>query len=284
MTDRRLIEDSLPLAQISEYSAKEKSIRHGHISTLHLWWARRPLAAARAATLAALLPAPKSDEERTAFHRLLTDNLDWELGKQPQRQVDRLRSILHTHGWDQAPKILDPFAGGGALPLEAERIGAEAFATDLNPVAYLIQLATLYYPQRFAHIRSDKTPQEQITGRARLIAEVERWGQVVLERVAVDIQDYYRTDNGDEPLFYIWARTVRCQNPACRAEIPLVGSYYLIKKADQVVALLPRVSADRKSVAFEVVEDPDDGIDLNAGTITGANGLCPCCNQTAPSK
>jgi len=284
MTDRRLIEDSLPLAQISEYSAKEKSIRHGHISTLHLWWARRPLAAARAATLAALLPAPKSDEERTAFHRLLTDNLDWELGKQPQRQVDRLRSILRTHGWDQAPKILDPFAGGGALPLEAERIGVEAFATDLNPVAYLIQLATLYYPQRFAHIRSDKTPQEQITGRSRLIAEVERWGQVVLERVAADIQDDYRTDNGDEPLFYIWARTVRCQNPACRAEIPLVGSYYLIKKAHQVVALLPRVAPDRKSVDFEVVEDPDDSIDLNAGTITGANGLCPCCNQTAPSK
>lgn len=284
MTDRRLIEDSLPLAEISEYSAKEKSIRHGHISTLHLWWARRPLAAARAATMAALLPAPKDDKERQYFHQLLTNNLDWGLGKDPQQLVDRLRSVIDKYWVGRPPAILDPFSGGGALPLEAERLGAEAFATDLNPVAHLIQLATLYYPQRFAHIKSERTPQDQLTGRARLISEVERWGRVVLERVASDIQDCYRTDNGDEPLFYIWARTVRCQNPACRAEIPLIGSYYLIKKTGQIVALLPQVSEDRKSAAFEVVENPDDSIDLNAGTITGANGICPCCNQTAPNK
>src|SRR5688500_11334551 len=171
MSDRRLIEDSLPLGEISEFSAKEKSIRHGHISTLHLWWARRPLAAARAATMAALLPAPRNDEERRTFHKLITDNLDWDLGKEPQRQVDRLRAILKKHGVVDAPKTLDPFSGGGALPLEAERLGAEAFATDLNPVAHLIELATLYYPQRFAHLRSERTDAEKLAGRSRLVAE-----------------------------------------------------------------------------------------------------------------
>ena len=284
MTDRRLIEDSLPLAEISEYSSTEKSIRHGHISTLHLWWARRPLAAARAATMAALLPAPRNEEERQTFHRLITDNLDWELGKEPQRLVDRLRKIMREHGVVDAPKILDPFAGGGALPLEAERLGAEAYATDLNPVAHLIQLATLYYPQRFAHLTSDESAGDMLTKRPRLIAEVERWGRVVQERASADIEAHYRTDNGDEALFYIWARTVRCQNPACRAEIPLVGSNYLIKKSDYTVALLPKVSDDRKSVQFEVVENPDPSIDLNEGTISRANAVCPCCEQTTSAK
>lgn len=284
MTDRRLIEDSLPLAEISEYSAKEKSIRHGHISTLHLWWARRPLAAARAATMAALLPEPRDESERQLFHRLITESLDWELGKEPQRQVDRLREILGEYGVVDAPKVLDPFSGGGALPLEAERIGAEAFATDLNPVAHLIQLATLYYPQRFARLKADRTPEDKLSGRSRLISEVERWGRVVQERASADIEDYYRTDNGDEPLFYIWARTVRCQNPACRVEIPLVGSSYLIKKSDYIVALLPRASSDRKSIEFEVVENPNASVDLSAGTITGGNAVCPCCEQISPSK
>jgi adenine-specific DNA methylase len=194
MSDRRLIEDSLPLAEISEYSAKEKSIRHGHISTLHLWWARRPLAAARAATMAALLPAPKDDKERKSFHRLLTESLDWELGKEPQRQVDRLRSILKKHSSGKTIKILDPFSGGGALPLEAERVGAEAFATDLNPVAHLIQLATLYYPQRFANIKSERTPEDKLTGRARLISEVERLkgrsGWLSLQRLRIESFDF----------------------------------------------------------------------------------------------
>lgn len=281
MSNRRLIEDSLPLGKISEFSAKEKSIRHGHISTLHLWWARRPLAAARAATMAALLPAPRNDEERKTFHKLITDNLDWELGKEPQKQVDRLRAILKEHGVVDVPKTLDPFSGGGALPLEAERLGAEAFATDLNPVAHLIELATLYYPQRFAHLRSERTNQDKLQGRSRLVSEIERWGKVVQERASKDIEEFYKADKKDEPLFYIWARTVRCSNPACNVEIPLIGSCYLIKKDDFVVALLPKAARNRKSVTVDVVENPAGDRDLNAGTIKGANAVCPCCQQVS---
>ncbi len=284
MSNRRLIEDSLPLGEISEFSAKEKSIRHGHISTLHLWWARRPLAAARAATMAALLPAPRNDEERKTFHKLITDNLDWELGKEPQKQADRLRAILKEHGVVAAPKTLDPFSGGGALPLEAERLGAEAFATDLNPVAHLIQLATLYYPQRFAHLRSERTNEDTLQARSRLVSEIERWGKVVQERASKDIEEFYKADKKDEPLFFIWARTVRCSNPACNVEIPLVGSCYLIKKEDYVVALLPKASRNRKSVEFDIVENPSANIDLDAGTIKGANAVCPCCGQATPGS
>ncbi|MBX3143486.1 MAG: DUF1156 domain-containing protein [Trueperaceae bacterium] len=284
MTDRRLIEDSLPLAEISEYSAKEKSIRQGHISTLHLWWARRPLAAARAATMAALLPAPRDDEERKKFHDLITDSLDWELGKEPNKQTARLRAILQEHGIVASPKVLDPFSGGGALPLEAERLGGEAFATDLNPVAHLIQLATLYYPQRFATLKSERTTEDKLTGRSRLISEIERWGKVVFDRVNSDIGAHYKTDDKSESVLYIWARTVTCQNPACRAEIPLIGSYYLVKDSVRVVALLPKASPDRKHVDFEVIENPDAKIDLRSGTITRANATCLCCGQVTSAS
>ena len=181
--------------------------------------------------------------KRKTFHKLITDNLDWELGKEPQKLVDRLRAILKEHGVVDAPKTLDPFSGGGALPLEAERLGAEAFATELNPVAHLIELATLYYPQRFAHLRSDRTNQDTLRGRSRLVSEIERWGRLVQERASKDIEEFYRADKKDEALFYIWARTVRCSNPACHVEIPLIGSCYLIKKDDFVVALLPKVSS-----------------------------------------
>jgi adenine-specific DNA methylase len=115
MSNRRLIEDSLPLGEISEYSAVEKSIRHGHISTLHLWWARRPLAAARAATIAAMLPAPRTAEERTKFHESLVSVLDWDLVKDPKGFAKRLRAELAKHIGHTDWRVLDPFAGGGGF-------------------------------------------------------------------------------------------------------------------------------------------------------------------------
>jgi len=281
MTDRRLIEDSLPLAEISQYSATEKSVRHGHISTLHLWWARRPLAAARAATLAALLPAPANDDERKKQHAFIVGNLDWNLCKEPVQFAARLRAVLGQH-WEEPPSVLDPFSGGGALPLEAERIGAITYASDLNPVAHIIQLATLRYPQQFVGLKSERTAQDKLKGRTRLVAELEHWGAVVQQRVFDEIGHVYTSSEGDDPLFYIWARTVRCANPPCRSDIPLVGSYYLVKKKGYVVALRPVVAKATKSVRFEVVENPSG--DSSAAIITGANAVCPVCGQTAGAK
>lgn len=299
MSDRRLIEDSLPLAEISETSAREKSIRHGHISTLHLWWARRPLAAARAATLAALMPAPKNKAERKRMHRELVDILDWEHAKRPEEFAKKLHALLAKYR-PNTPRTLDPFAGGGALPLEAERIGAEAYASDLNPVAHLIQLATLGYPQQFADVAAlpeatepvpppESGAQLEIAPKApspgssapRLVAEVEYWGGQALERLTREVGWAYAAQ--DQPLFYVWARTVTCANAACRAEIPLVGSYYLIKKAKHVVALKPIPKPDEGRVDFEVVEE-EGGYVAPDPIIKRANAICPCCGQTSNAK
>jgi putative DNA methylase len=146
----RLIEVDFPLREVSEHSAREKNIRHSHISTLHIWWARKPLAASRATALAGLLPDdPQRREELLGLVKSLAP---WEAvqGENPALEtLERARSlILETYG-GRPPRVLDPFAGGGAIPLEALRLGCETYALDYNPVAVLLNKAVLEYPQRF---------------------------------------------------------------------------------------------------------------------------------------
>jgi len=144
MKDRRLIESRLPLKEISEASTKEKSIRHGHISTLHIWWARRPLAASRAAVFGTLVPDTDDNYE------LVKKIVPWDAVKEGNNSdVEKARRLVLEANGGKPPRVLDPFSGGGAIPLEALRLGAETYAMDLNPVAYLILKATLEYPQKF---------------------------------------------------------------------------------------------------------------------------------------
>ena len=161
MQKRKLIEVALPLEAINRESAREKSIRHGHASTLHLWWARRPLAAARAVLFAQLVDDPSADPERfpteedpasgmraTPRHHRAARRL----GERPRRETPRRGSCRDRGGQHRAasrPPILDPFAGGGTIPLEAQRLGLAAHASDLNPVAVLINKALIEYPPKF---------------------------------------------------------------------------------------------------------------------------------------
>ncbi len=171
MTDRRLIEDFIPIKEISVEAAREKSIRKGHISTLHLWWARRPLVAARAAVFASLVAAPESHQKRSHLKKQMIDLCKWEAVPETiskakdailEAQRERLGLPVGTKLQDvPPPKVLDMFAGGGAIPLEALRLGCETFAVDLNPVAHIIELCTLVYPQRYGK---------------KLADEVESWG------------------------------------------------------------------------------------------------------------
>lgn len=192
---KRLIEVALPLKEVSEQSAREKSIRHGHISTLHIWWARRPLAACRAVVFASLIPDPDDPECPEEFRKLVLDVLGksqfkptnsdsslvedtprnrclefikylvkWENSNNPD-YIDPARKLiavahkfLHPDAEVDAPRVLDPFTGGGAIPLEALRLGCEAHAIDLNPVAHLIELCTLVYPQKFGQPDSRPVP------------------------------------------------------------------------------------------------------------------------------
>jgi len=279
MTQRRFIEVDFPIRVVSEHSAREKNIRHGHISTLHIWWARRPLAASRASIYAALIPEPKSEEERLRKSQFIADLSRWENSLNPRFIEKARREILEANG-GQPPCVLDCFAGGGAIPLEALRLGCETHALELNPVAVLILKATLEYPQRYSQTSEVSLPGMHV-GESRLVADVRRWGQWVLEEARKELAEFYSPDpDGSIPVGYIWARTVRCQNPECGAEIPLMRQFWLARKPKKKVALRPVVDRERKRVDFKIVDllaNPIPGFDPARGTVHKARVTCPAC-------
>lgn len=299
MTDRRLIEDSLPLAEISEQSAREKYIRKGHISTLHLWWARRPLAASRAAVYAALVDAPKTSEERERHHEVIKRIVNWDVldpsnddHQWLQVASENIAQCHKTRGGvdgQAAPRVLDPFAGGGAIPLEAQRLGCETFANDLNPVAHVIEMGSLYYPQRFAEDRvtlSDGSlPTLQGPPEPRLALEVERWAEWVQSRVVDEVGQLYPSSAPDrEVLGYFWARQVRCSNPACRVMIPVVNQTWLAKKKNRKIAYRIQPNDDRSGVTYTLHYDNEIDFDPKEGTYGNNKLLCPCCGEVTSGK
>ncbi|MCX7680751.1 MAG: DUF1156 domain-containing protein, partial [Anaerolineae bacterium] len=208
---RRLIETNFPLRRVSEESVREKNIRHGHISTLHIWWARRPLAASRATALAALLPDPGDPMARERLLALVRDVPPWEAGRDGDSPyVEEARRLIREAFGGRTLRVLDPFAGGGAIPLEALRLGCEVHALDYNPVAVLLNKAVLEYPQRYrevgegdSHLKGDchlppppslpfperpaPSPQptlfslEERRAESPLLTAVRAWGEWVLE-------------------------------------------------------------------------------------------------------
>ncbi|MBN1310359.1 MAG: DUF1156 domain-containing protein [Anaerolineae bacterium] len=300
--DRRLIEDSLPLEAISAQSAREKSIRHGHISTLHIWWARRPLAAMRAAIFASLIPAPKDDAERAYLHELIADISDWDHVKHGNSpRIEEAKALIKKHYPDAPPKVLDPFMGGGSTGLEALRLGCEAHGVELNPVAYLIELCTLVYPQKYgqpipveeynASRGIDPTELATEPSQMRLLEakggtvnplaeDVRRWGNWVLEEARKDIGHLYKDLEGNTIVGYIWARTAKCPNPACGVEMPMVRQWWLAKTDRRRIAIHPMIDETSKRVTFEIAEVgtketwPDDG-SMVRGSI-----VCLVCGQS----
>ncbi len=343
--DKRLIEDYLPIKAISAETSREKSVRKGHISTLHLWWARRPLVACRAAVYGALVPASKfvpengPDNKKQSLGRANAAKFVERLCKYPGNPsviMDAQKHILEAHaerltretgkkvtvedieeGRAPRPKVLDMFAGGGAIPLEALRLGCEAYALDLNPVAHIIELCTLVYPQKYGkpdpNARGMTGPPDK-DGNSTwggLAEEVKYWGNWVLEKVKAEIGDLYPLipdpdakpeEIGGEkqstmdfakgpqgkltvpagyltPVAYLWTRTVRCKNPSCGATVPLVRQTWLCKKKNRYVALKMIAPEGEKKVRFEVVEsDNESGLDFDpAGFSKGGNATCPFC-------
>lgn len=256
---KRLAEVDFPIAVVSKHAAREKSIRHGHPSTLHLWWARRPLASSRAVLLGLLWPdpcdalcpaefkakaremlpqvqgrvGPKDEDLRKALLKFIGDFANWDLAAD-RTYLDVSRALVkaaHLPAGRQAayeaPLVVDPFAGGGSIPLEALRLGCEAFASDLNPVACLILKVMLEDIPRHG-------PQ--------LAEELRRVGAEIKRQAESELAELYPKDtDGATPIAYLWARTVRCESPNCGAEIPLMRSFWLCKKANRRRALKYRV-------------------------------------------
>src|SRR5436190_7131429 len=295
---KRLIEVDLPIRRISAHARREKSIRHGNISTLHIWWARRPLAACRAVICASLWPDPADPLCPKAFvEKSRKDMLEWtshkrqnllsvescarfekarknrELFDDPvQLRGALLDFIADFANWSNStvpvyletsrvltqaahealggapgtrPLVVDPFAGGGSIPLEALRVGADAFASDLNPVPVLLNKVVLEYIPKYGQ---------------RLAEEVRKWGEWIKCEAEKELAEFYPKDaDGATPIAYLWARTIQCEGPGCGAEVPLIRSLWLAKKASRAVALQLVANPKSKRVDFRIITKQSDG-------------------------
>lgn len=400
---KRLIEVDLPIARISAHARREKSIRHGHISTLHIWWARRPLAACRAVICASLWPDPAdelcpqtfreaavvilkefakraapsyvpqseggasisdetrkieaglSPESRSRWEALAAGTLTLDLAEPADMAILRmalLDFIADFANWDNStvpayletarrltgvahaslseapfqlpmsfaklsaqlakeakakaegskvvfggvgewldaldkqladlprPLVVDPFAGGGSIPLESMRVGADAFASDLNPIPVLLNKIVLEYIPKYGN---------------RLADEVRKWGDWIKKEAEKELAEFYPKDpDGATPVAYLWARTIQCEGPSCGAEIPLIRSLWLAKKANRSVALHLRPNQKKKIVKVQIIFKGSDGWVDQAnteslitdpkfdGTVKRGSATCPCCGYTTP--
>lgn len=285
MTEKRFIEASFPVKEVSEESAREKNIRHGHISTLHIWWARKPLAASRAVVYAALTPEPKSEQERLARANFIHELSKWENSLEPYYIEKARKEILEANG-GVPPRVLDPFAGGGSIPLETLRLGCETYASDLNPVAVLLEKATLEYPQKYGQpiTIKEQTPMGEIERETnRLLEDVKYWGNWVLEEARKELDRFYPPDpDGSIPVGYYWMNTVFCSNPNCNCEIPLTANMWLAKKEKKKVAL--RMVPQGNRIKFEIAEGDAIDFDPGQGTVSRAKVICPCCGGGLSDK
>ena len=288
MSERRFIEESFPVKEVSQISAKEKNVRHGHISTLHIWWARRPLASSRATTYAALVPEPKDVDDLNARRNFIIELSKWE-NSNNRELLDKARKDILKANNGQPPKILDPFGGGGSIPLEALRLGCETYTGDLNPVAVLIQKATLEYPQKYGKPVTRNTGNVMLNKSEinPLLEDVKKWADWVLEEAKKDIGGFYpKYPDGSVPVGYIWARTIPCQNPSCRVEIPLMRQYWLANKSRRKIALYPYIKDGKvefKIVGTDLEKMPDD-FDPDKGTVSRAVAVCPVCGSAVEAN
>ncbi|HPS39919.1 MAG TPA: DUF1156 domain-containing protein, partial [Candidatus Cloacimonadota bacterium] len=292
---KRLAEVDFPIAEVSKHAIREKSIRQGHPSNIHMWWARRPLASSRAMIMALLLPDPCDpycpgdfkekarkllpsvsgpvgktdyDLQRKLLH-FIADFANWDNAHE-RSYLELSRELIKAAHPEETPLVVDPFAGGGSIPLEALRIGCDAFASDLNPVACLILKVML-----------EDIPKSG----PELIDELKAAGDRIIKQAKEELKHYYPDDpDGSKPVAYIWARTVRCESPDCGAEIPLMRSFWLCNKAKKKVALKPivkRMDGDAPSVDFEIFE-PKKESEVHGPTVARAKATCLCCGSVLP--
>ena len=310
---KRLIEVAFPLEEVSAHSRREKKVHHGHISSLHIWWARRPLAACRAFIYASLVADPGNDADREELLREVADLASWDAVRHSDKIVrvkacggsgltgtellERARRRILDDNSGKPPRLLDPFAGGGAIPLEGLRLGCEVEANDLNPVAVLILKGTVEYPQKYGQPDSRPVPDyihqaakdssqarfndEDLTDAYRrnpLAADVRYWGRWVVEKAKKELAEFYPPDqDGSVPVAYLWSRTVPC--PSCDAEMPLMRQYWLARKDKKKVALEPVIDRENQRVDFKVVTDHNIIGDPAEATTSRGDTRCLLCGQ-----
>lgn len=303
MTEKRkLIEVALPLEAINRESAREKSIRHGHPSTLHLWWARRPLAACRAILFASYVDDPSAhpDEfptedaqqaERERLFKIIEDLVKWE-NSTNEEVLKAAREEIRKSCGDEPPPVYDPFCGGGSIPLEAQRLGLTAYASDLNPVAVLITKALVEIPPKFAgqppvHPDNAKLKGTSTwTGVRGLAEDVRYYGKWMRDEAQERIGHIYPKvklppeHGGGEGtvIAWIWARTVKSPNPAWDGPMPLVRSFALSTKNGKETWVQPIIDRENKRIRFVLRSGPG----CPEGTVGRNGAVCLATGSPVP--
>jgi putative DNA methylase len=291
----KLIEVALPLEDINRESAREKSIRHGHPSMLHLWWSRKPLATARAVLFAQLVDDPSAHPdkfpteeaqkaERERLHGIISCLVNWDNIHNEKLMREAHEEILKSTGGNPPP-ILDPFAGGGSIPLEAQRLGLEAHASDLNPVAVLINKALIEIPPKWAGrdpiFPGAASKRMSWPGATGLAEDVRRYGEWMREEAGQRIGHLYPKINVSgvdaTVIAWIWVRTVTCPNPACAGTMPLVSKFWLGRKKGKERYAEPIPDGTR--VRFEI---RGPGGTPRQGTINRSGAVCVICATPVP--
>ena len=299
---KKLIEVALPLDAINAESAREKSIRHGHPSTLHLWWSRKPTATARAVLWASLVDDPSSHPElfptedaqvmeRQRLHTLLAKLVKWE-NSNDENILNEARAEIRKYMGEEPLIFLDPFAGGGSIPLEAQRLGLEAHAHDLNPVAVMINKAMIEIPPRFAgqspvnpDARTKLGSDRSWSGAKGLAEDVRYYGEWMKQEAFRRIGHLYpkvqvpAEQGGGEAtvIAWKWARTVKCPNPACGCEMPLASSFVLSKKKGKEAWVEPQFEDGKVTYVVHLKGKPKI-----EGTVNRQGAVCPCCGTAVP--
>lgn len=286
---KKLIEVSLPLEAINAEAGREKNIRHGHPSTLHLYWARRPLAAARAVLFAQLVddPSARPDEfptveaqdiERARLHALIEKLVLWE-NSNDEKLLGQAREEIRKSNGGKLPAVLDPFAGGGAIPLEAQRLGLEAHASDLNPLAVLINKAMIEIPPKFSgqgpvypQVAETRNGWSRAEGLAEDVRSYGKWMRDEAQKRVGHLYPKVKASDGTEQdvIAWIWARTIKSPNPANPIDVPLVRSWWLSKKKGAEAWI--EASVIDGSVRYEVRHDDKGPTGDDDGTIKHGKG------------
>jgi len=332
---KRLIEVAFPLEEVSAHSRREKNVRYGHISTLHIWWARRPLAACRAFIYESLIDDPEDDREREDLLKEVADLASWDAVRKPdlvvrtkanggsgltgRQLLERARQRILACNGGKPPRLLDPFAGGGAIPLEALRLGCEVEASDLNPVAVLILKGTVEYPQKYGRPLAEQVEQKHKGDRDSIAGVNGEVPGYIRDADAAAASSAFARDAGDGPLARAYgenplATDVRYWGnwmlerargelalfyppdpdgsvtvaylwsrtvpcPNCGAEMPLIRQYWLARKDKKKVALKPVIDRESRRVGFEVVEGENVTGDPTQATTSRGDTLCLLCRQ-----
>jgi len=284
---KRLIEDYLPVRELNEIAAREKKHPEHPVALVHYWPARRPITACRAAIYAALVSAPRAPEDREKLSQFVCGLAGFNV---PAALIEKaVKEIKLEHG-GRAPKLLDMFAGGGAIPLEASRLGCEAHAIEYNPVAHIVELCTLVYPQRFGPTLADDVALRAKQILERLHAKTLGWYQSAEFRSAKAVSEqlamFGATEDSKElshdPVAYIWVRTVPCPNPQCRAVVPLVRRAWLRKKG-AFVSAVPKLKDDGAGIQWHIVVE--SAAPHEEREQTGAGGaVCLACPTPIPTS